>query len=210
MSYVLERRVKVLEALIGVSIDMSTLTATAAELNYNDIASLGTGAASKAIVLDATGNYTFPASHTFRRSPVSLTATTAITALLHSNRPLIITGSGVAAAMTLPPATGTGDKYEFIMGQVNTSGTTIVTDAPSTVSMYGSINNLDVDSNAQTAYFTVTAGGTDTVTLNGTTTGGQIGDTVTLIDIAANKWAVNGQVRCPAGSNVATMFSSAA
>ena len=210
MSYVLERRVKTLESLIGVSIDMSTLTATAAELNYNDITTLGTGAASKSIVLSASGNYTFPASHTFRRTPVALTATTAITALLHSNRPLIITGTGVAAAMTLPAATGTGDKYEFIMAQANTSGTTFVTDAPATVSMYGQANLLDVDATTQAGYFTVTAGGTDTVTFNGTTTGGQIGDFVTFVDIGTDKWMVFVQGRVPAGSNPATPFTSAA
>lgn len=36
------------------------VTATAAELNYNDIATLGTGAASKAVVLDGSANYTWP------------------------------------------------------------------------------------------------------------------------------------------------------
>lgn len=36
------------------------MTASAAELNYNDIASLGTGAASKAVVLDAGEDYTWP------------------------------------------------------------------------------------------------------------------------------------------------------
>lgn len=40
------------------------VTASAAELNYNDIATLGTGAASKAVVLDASGDYTFPATGT--------------------------------------------------------------------------------------------------------------------------------------------------
>jgi hypothetical protein len=38
------------------------LTATAAEINYLDIATLGTGAASKAVVLDANGDYAFPAT----------------------------------------------------------------------------------------------------------------------------------------------------
>lgn len=38
------------------------LTASAAELNYNDIAALGTGAASKAVVLDAGEDYTWPAT----------------------------------------------------------------------------------------------------------------------------------------------------
>ena len=36
------------------------MTASAAELNYNDIASLGTGAASKAVVLDAGEDYIWP------------------------------------------------------------------------------------------------------------------------------------------------------
>lgn len=39
----------------------TTVTATAAELNYLDITTLGTGAASKAVVLDGSGNYVFPA-----------------------------------------------------------------------------------------------------------------------------------------------------
>lgn len=43
---------------------MSGVTATAAELNYLDIAALGTGAASKAVVLDSNGDYTYPATGT--------------------------------------------------------------------------------------------------------------------------------------------------
>jgi hypothetical protein len=42
--------------------DGVVVTATAAELNYLDIASLGTGAASKAVVLDAGDDYTWPAT----------------------------------------------------------------------------------------------------------------------------------------------------
>lgn len=42
----------------------TAVTATAAEINYLDIATLGTGAASKAVVLDASGDYTFPATAT--------------------------------------------------------------------------------------------------------------------------------------------------
>lgn len=41
------------------------MTSSAAELNYNDIATLGTGAASKAIVLDASGDWTGPATLNF-------------------------------------------------------------------------------------------------------------------------------------------------
>ena len=40
-------------------------TSTVAQLNYLDIATLGTGAASKAIVLDGSSNYTYPAAGKF-------------------------------------------------------------------------------------------------------------------------------------------------
>ena len=41
----------------SIALDSVDVTATAAELNYVDIASLGTGAASKALVFDANGNF---------------------------------------------------------------------------------------------------------------------------------------------------------
>jgi len=45
-------------------INGSDVTATAAELNYNDITTLGTGAVSKAVVLDGAGDYTYPTQAT--------------------------------------------------------------------------------------------------------------------------------------------------
>jgi hypothetical protein len=140
---------------------------------------------------------------------VALAATTAITQALHEGRVLIVTGTA-AAAYTLPEATGSGDRYKFIMNQVNTNGTTFVAADTTNTSYHGSINLLDVDAASQTAYFTVTAGGTDTVTFNGTTTGGQIGDILEFVDIGTDRWSVFGQARVPAGSNPATPFSSAA
>ena len=65
----------------------------------------------------------------------------------------------------------------------------------------------DADGTAATSF--VTAAASDTITLNGTTTGGgAIGDYVEVIDIASNQYAVNGMVTCAAGSNPATMFSA--
>ena len=48
-----------------VLLDGVNASATAAELNYLDITTLGTGAASKAVVLDASSNYTWPNTGTF-------------------------------------------------------------------------------------------------------------------------------------------------
>lgn len=141
------------------------------------------------------------------RTPASITGTDSITAAEHANRTNIITGTA-AATLTLPEATGTGNVYRFVFGQVNTNGTVFVAADTSNTSIGGSINILDADSNAQTGYFGTS--GDDTITINGTTTGGLIGDTITLIDIATDQWSVSGNLVCPAGSNVADMFSSAA
>jgi len=181
MSRVPQNRIATLEDYIPAT-DLNSLAATAAELNAK---------------CDRSAQV------------VSLTATASITQTAHEGRVLIVTGTA-AAAYTLPEATGSGDRYKFIMGQVNTNGTTFVAADTTNCSYHGKINNLDVDSNAATAYFTVTAGGTDTVTFDGTTKGGQIGDFVEFVDIATDQWAVSGEVRCPAGSNVASPFSSAA
>ena len=55
-------------------------TATAAELNYLDIATLGTGAASKAVVLDAGEDYTWPATGVLTYGVLKDPAATTITA----------------------------------------------------------------------------------------------------------------------------------
>mgnify|MGYP000243450938 CR=1 FL=1 len=93
----------------------------------------------------------------------------------------------------------------FIVGAVNTSNHRIRV-ANSSDLMKGSINLLDNDSTAQTAY--AASGTDDTITLNGTTTGGQLGDWVELIDVATNTWAVRGQCVVPAGSNIADPLSA--
>lgn len=140
-------------------------------------------------------------------TPGAITGTDSITQAEHANRVNVITGTS-AATLTLPEATGTGDVYTFIFGQVNTNGTVFVAADTSNCSIGGSLNILDADANTQTAYFATS--GDDTITINGTTTGGLIGDTIVLTDIATDQWAVSGQLVCPAGSNVADMFSSAA
>lgn len=205
-------------------------TATKTELDYLDITTLGTGAASKAVVLDASGDYTYPStgtivypasstaafsasstltlSGTVTRTPAALTATVALTQALNANRINYVTGTS-AAAYTLPEATGTGDQYILYMGEVNVSGMTLVTPDLVNSLLYGKANMLDVDATAATAFFTVTAGDSNTVTWDGTTKGGQIGDFMIATDLATDVFAIHVECRVPAGSNVASPFSAA-
>lgn len=137
---------------------------------------------------------------------VNLAATTlSITQALHDGRIVKLSHTGAASTCTLPDATGSGMKVTFIVGAVNTSNHIITVPDASNV-LKGSVNILDVDGTAQTAY--PATGTDDTLTLNGTTTGGQIGDWVEVVDIAADTWAIRGQLTVPAGSNIADCFSA--
>lgn len=115
-------------------------------------------------------------------------------------------GGDAALAVTLPTATGSGARFRFRVSVVNTSGYTINA-ATNSGAFYGTIQTLDKDGTAVTGYHA--AGGTsaDLITLNGTTTGGLVGDLIEVEDLGANVWGVNGVTGVPAGSNPATPFS---
>ncbi len=137
---------------------------------------------------------------------VNLAATSlSITQALHDRRTVKLSHTGASSTCTLPDATGSGMKVTFIVGAVNTSNHIVKVPDASNV-FKGSVNILDNDSTAQTAY--AASGTDDTLTLNGTTTGGQVGDWVEFVDIAADTWAVRGQLVVPAGSNIADPFSA--
>jgi hypothetical protein len=129
--------------------------------------------------------------------PVGGTALT-ITNAQHADRIVKLDHTGAASTCTLPNATGSGARFLFVVAAVNTSSHIIkVPNANNTFA--GSVNILDSDGTAQAAYAARAADGDDTLTLNGTTTGGQIGDWVEFIDFAANTWVVRGQLVVPLG-----------
>lgn len=226
-------------------------TATAAELNYLDIATLGTGAASKAVVLDASGDYTYPATGTivypssatltlqsgstfnvagtFQIGGTAVTATAAeinnacdvstriisiadatdtlsLTQATHANRICLVLDATLA--ITLPEATGTGDVYKIVQGIAATSST-IVTADTANCGFYGSIHGVDTDAPTTQYHWPATPGASDTITFNGVATGGKIYDSITLTDIATDKWLLDGWISQSGGSE-ATPLSSAA
>jgi hypothetical protein len=128
-----------------------------------------------------------------------------LTQATHDARTIKLDHTAAASTVTLPDATGSGMIFEFIVTAVNTNNHLIKVPDASNV-MKGVVMMLDNDSNAATAY--AASGTDDTITLNGTTTGGQIGDWLRLVDIAADTWHVSGALLVPAGSNVADPFSA--
>ena len=166
-----------------------------------DITTQGTGVVKiEDTQLTLTGSF-LPAIHTF-------VATDAVTITEHAGRTLLLgeVGGNAALTLTLPAATGTGAVYKFIVSVTNTSNYKIqVADATDTID--GIMMYLDEDGTAVSAFPTVAA--SDTITLNGGTQGGIVGDYLELIDIATNQYHVRGVMRVAAGANPATPFSAA-
>ena len=138
------------------------------------------------------------------RRNVALAVSTTINQEQHESRMIVMGGAGSARTFTLPAATGSGAIYTFVVGAVNTSNYLIKT-AAGTDTFDGSILNGDSDTSGACRLWSPAATD-DTITLNGTTTGGaSIGDWVEVHDLAANQWAVTG-VTTGTGT-VATPFS---
>lgn len=92
-------------------------------------------------------------------------------------------------AVTLPAASGGGARYRFIVGTSVTSNSTTIKVANSSDTMCGTAT-LFQDSGDTVVGFA--AGATaDTITMDGSTTGGLKGAHVLITDVAANLWHVD-------------------
>ena len=165
------------------------------------LATNGTGAVTTSAQVTLTGS--------FKRAIHTFTATDSVTESEHAGRTLLLgeVGGNANVVLTLPDATGSGNVYEFIVSVAMGGSTTYKIQAPDANNTFsGMIQYLDEDGTAVTAF--PTAAQSDTITLNSGTQGGLVGDTITLIDIAADKYAVKGQMRVSAGADPATPFTA--
>jgi hypothetical protein len=130
---------------------------------------------------------------------------TASATLTRSDADATITVNAAAGlTLTLPAATGLGDTYTVVIGTTVTSNSVIIKVANSSDIMAGSaIQAADAGS---TSNMWEAGASDDTITLNGTTTGGIKGDRVILQDVATNLWSVT--VIGAATGTEATPFSA--
>ena len=128
-------------------------------------------------------------------------ATVTITDDAHVGQRVVFNrAAGVTA--TLPAATGSGNRYEFI-GAIDATGDQII-QVVGNDTMAG-IAYLGNDSAGASCFYT--AADSDTITLNGGTKGGLKGWRVICDDIAADTWSV--LVMSEASDTEATPFSAA-
>jgi|KBSMisStandDraft_5_1062788.scaffolds.fasta_scaffold338094_2 hypothetical protein len=137
-------------------------------------------------------------------APVATTATSlTITAAAHAGRTVAI-NSTAPIAVTLPQATGTGNRYKFWIGVVATAtGHTIkVANATDVMAGYA----FCVTTTSDNAEGFKTSATSDTITLNGTTLGGVVGDMVEIEDVKTGIFSVK-LFTAPTGTE-ATPFSA--
>lgn len=132
-------------------------------------------------------------------------ASATITADAHVGQRLAMSRAAGGVTATLPAATGSGNRYEFLVQTALTSGNYIVRVANATDTMIGTAL-LFADGGDTTVGFAAVAGTSDTITLSGTATGGVPGAYIVADDIASGLWHV--RVVSDASGTEATPFSA--
>jgi hypothetical protein len=130
------------------------------------------------------------------------TATLTATAAAHSGRTVLL-DRAAGQAVTLPAATGTGNSYKFfVLTTITSNSTTIKVVGDDVMAGLAIVANDGGD----TASIFETAATSDTITFDGSTTGGILGATVELQDVATDLWSV--RVVGAATGTEATPFSA--
>ncbi len=132
----------------------------------------------------------YPVVNSSNRRVSATDATLTLTAASHDGK-VIVLNRAAGVTVTLPAATGSGAQFTVMVGTSVTSNGYIVKVADATDVMDGIIYAAD-DTATPAPLVWVTAVDSDTITLDGSTKGGLIGDTIVLTDIGSNQWAVRG------------------
>lgn len=134
---------------------------------------------------------------------VNITAALTLNEVTHEGKMLTV-NSAAGIAIVLPASTGQGAKYRFFIGTTITSVGTTIKVANASDTMVGFA--LLAQDAGDTSVLFGASGTDDTITLNGTTTGGTKGDYIELEDVTLNLWRVN--LIATATGTEATPFSA--
>lgn len=139
-------------------------------------------------------------------SPITVPAavTTLTLTAAHAGRPLLIASTG-GLAITPPAATGTFNCY-YLYVITTVSGGSLTWDPKAGNASDVCAGCVYGGTTGAVAGSWVTASNSNFVTFNGSTTGGLIGTSLWMVDVATNKWMVGG-VQVSSGT-AATPFSN--
>ena len=182
----------------GITQDNVTLNGgTAYNLNLVTPSIGGTALAATAAEINA-------AADVSTRLVAATAATLTVTVAAHDSK-IIVFDRAAGVTATLPAATGSGAVFRFAVGTAVTSNSYKVQVADNTDIMSGSLYLTDQAAGTGTEFSTVAA--SDTITMNGSTTGGLAGGLFTFVDLATNLYAVQGNLIATGAE--ATPFSAA-
>lgn len=137
-------------------------------------------------------------------APVNVTGTTlAVTQAAHGGRTVTVSAAA-PIAVTLPQATGAGTSYRFQLQVAATATGHTIKVANATDVMQG-VNWALTTASANVVGYGTSAT-SDTITLNGTTSGGVVGDIIEFIDVKTGFFSVK-MFSSPTGTTV-TPFSA--
>lgn len=134
--------------------------------------------------------------------PITVTASLTLNEDTHVNT-VVNLSAAAGLTVTLPASTGKGAEYNLFVVTTVTSNSYIVQVANATDVMQGAIGlTTDIAGTVLP-----TASTTDTITMNGSTTGGVRGSHIRLKDVSAGFWQLSGNLVCT--GTEATPFSAA-
>lgn len=119
---------------------------------------------------------------------VNITAATTLNANDHAGR-LMRFNVAAGVTVTLPAATGTGNRYRFCVNTTVTSSADII-QVTGNDAFYGVIHVAQDGGDTSIAF--EAGSDADQISLNGSTTGGIAGDYIEVIDMATDKWLALG------------------
>lgn len=134
--------------------------------------------------------------------PITVTAATTLNEDSHAGNVLVL-NTATARTITLPASSGKGAVYTVFIGTTPSGGNHVIQVANSTDVLQGGVS-ISTDIAGVTMLCAATD---DTITLNGTTTGGVAGSWVRFTDVISGKFMVEGFL-VSTGSE-ATPFSAA-
>lgn len=136
------------------------------------------------------------------KQPINVTASTlTLDRDVHAGA-VVTVNRAAGTTITLPDSSGKGDEYEIFVGTTITSNSFIVKVANSTDIIQGALHlTTDIAGTSMP-----TASTTDTITSNGSTTGGVKGSWINLVDVSSGIWRLSGALICT--GTEATPFSA--
>lgn len=143
-----------------------------------------------------------PSPHLSNYGVIELTASTlSLTAGGHSGQ-TVVSNLAAAQTITLPAASGSGNIYRIFVKTTKTGN--LVIQAASASDVMNGVLGVATDAGGVNI---PTAATSDTITMNGSTTGGVQGSYVELQDVASGVWRVSGALVSTGAE--ATPFSAA-